>query len=66
YHNREVLQGLLGYSAARYHELERTGIISDWPTKLRSTSYLTRDERVRCDRLASYDPCFKEKLGIQE
>jgi crotonobetainyl-CoA:carnitine CoA-transferase CaiB-like acyl-CoA transferase len=63
-HNREVLQGILGYSEARYQELERAGIISNKPIKLRSTSHMSMDERVKYGRLAYYDPDFKEKLGI--
>jgi crotonobetainyl-CoA:carnitine CoA-transferase CaiB-like acyl-CoA transferase len=65
-HNREVLQGILGYSEARCAALEQAGIIGTWPTKPRPTPYMEMDERVRLGRLAYYDPCFKEKLGIQE
>jgi crotonobetainyl-CoA:carnitine CoA-transferase CaiB-like acyl-CoA transferase len=65
-HNREVLQGILGYSEARYQELEQAGLIANTPRKLRTTSHMPIDERVKHGRLAYYDPQFKEKLGIQE
>jgi crotonobetainyl-CoA:carnitine CoA-transferase CaiB-like acyl-CoA transferase len=63
-HNQEVLQGILGYSAARYEELEKAGIIGDYPTNPRPISRLEMDERVKLGRLAYHDPGFKEKLHI--
>jgi crotonobetainyl-CoA:carnitine CoA-transferase CaiB-like acyl-CoA transferase len=65
-HNRDIVQGLLGYSPARYQELERAGIVSDWPTKLSPTVHMTMEERITYGRLASYDPDFKVKLGLHE
>ncbi len=64
-HNREVLQGILGYNEARYEELTRAGIVSNRPVKLRSTSHLSVDERVKHGVLAYHDPLFKQKLGIE-
>jgi crotonobetainyl-CoA:carnitine CoA-transferase CaiB-like acyl-CoA transferase len=63
-HNQEVLQGILGYSTARYEELQKTGIIGDYPTNPRPISRLEMDERVKLGRLAYHDPDFKEKLHI--
>jgi formyl-CoA transferase len=63
-HNREVLQGILGYSEVRYRELEQARIVSNKPIKLRSTSHMTMDERVKYGRLAYYAPRFKEELDI--
>jgi crotonobetainyl-CoA:carnitine CoA-transferase CaiB-like acyl-CoA transferase len=65
-HNRDVLQGILGYSEARYTELEQAGIIGNRPLNPRTPPNLEMDERVRQGRLAYHDPRFKEKLGIQE
>ena len=65
-HNREVLQGILGYSDARYTDLERTGIVGIHPTKRRPPAYMEMDERVTHGRLAYWDPAFKERLGIQD
>jgi crotonobetainyl-CoA:carnitine CoA-transferase CaiB-like acyl-CoA transferase len=65
-HNHEVLQGILGYSEERCKALEMKGIMSDWPTKPRSTPPMSMDELVEYGRLAYYDPRFKEKLGIQD
>ena len=63
-HNREVLQGILGYDDARYDELEKTGIIADKPANIQPTSTMTMDELVRRGRIAYYDPEYKQKLGI--
>jgi crotonobetainyl-CoA:carnitine CoA-transferase CaiB-like acyl-CoA transferase len=63
-HNREVLQDILGYSEARYQELEQAGIISNKPITLRSRVHVPIDERIKQGRLAYHDPQFKEKLGI--
>jgi len=65
-HNREVLQGILGYSDRRYADLEQAGIIDTRPTKPRPLSHMEMDERVRQGRLAYHDPDFKERLGIQD
>ncbi len=65
-HNREVLQGLLGYSDARYAVLEQDGIIGTSPTKARAPVHMEMDERVSRGRLAYWDPDYKERLGIQD
>jgi crotonobetainyl-CoA:carnitine CoA-transferase CaiB-like acyl-CoA transferase len=65
-HNRELLQGLLGYSDARCTELEETGITGTHPTKLRPMTHMDMDERVRQGRLAYWDPDYKERLGTQD
>ena len=65
-HNREVLQGILGYSDGRYADLEQAGIIDTRPTQPRPLSHMEMDERVRQGRLAYYEPDFKERLGIQD
>jgi hypothetical protein len=59
-----VLQGILGYSEARYNDLEQAGIIGDRPLNPRTPSRMGMDERVKQGRLAYYDTNFKEKLGI--
>jgi crotonobetainyl-CoA:carnitine CoA-transferase CaiB-like acyl-CoA transferase len=63
-HNRDVLQGILGYSEARYNALEQAGIIGNRPTNPRPPLHMEMDERVQQGRLAYYDPCFKKRLGI--
>lgn len=65
-HNREVLQGILGYTDARYAELEQAGIIGIRPTKRQSVSHLPMEEYVKLGLLADYDPDFKQRLGIQD
>jgi crotonobetainyl-CoA:carnitine CoA-transferase CaiB-like acyl-CoA transferase len=65
-HNREVLQGILGYDDERYAELERAGIVGTHPTKPRPSAHMEMDERVKQGRLAYYDPQFKERLGIED
>lgn len=65
-HNRDVLQGILGYSEARYKALEAAEIVSDWPTKLGPIPHLSLDEMVDKGRIAYYDTGYKEKLGIQD
>ncbi len=65
-HNREVIQGMLGYDDARYAELEQTGIIGTRPTGNRPIVRLPMDERVRRGRLASWDPDYKSRLGITD
>ncbi len=63
-HNRDVIQGILGYSDGQYAELEQAGIIGTRPTKPRPLAYMEMDERVKQGRLAYHDPAFKERLGI--
>src|SRR5574341_419329 len=65
-HNREVLQGILGYSDSRYAELEAAGVVATRPTALRPLAHMEMDERVREGRLAYYDGDFKERLGIED
>jgi len=65
-HNREVIQGLLGYDDGRYAKLEQAGIVGTRPTGGRPIVRLAMDERVRRGRLASWDPDYKERLGIKD
>ncbi len=65
-HNRDVIQGLLGYDDARYAALEQSGIIGTKPTTSRPIVRLTMEERVRRGRLAAYDPNFKQRLGLED
>lgn len=65
-HNREVLRDILGYDEARYAALEESGVIGTKPTVPRPVIRMSMDERVRRGRLASWDPDYKERLGIQE
>ena len=65
-HNREVIQGLLGYDDARYAELEQAGAVGTKPAARRPTEHLTMDERVRRGRLASWDLDYKERLGTED
>jgi crotonobetainyl-CoA:carnitine CoA-transferase CaiB-like acyl-CoA transferase len=65
-HNRDVIQGLLGYDDARYAELEQAGIVGTRPTSARPITRLSMDERVRRGRLASWDPDYKERLGTED
>lgn len=65
-HSRELLQGLLGYSDARYAELEEAGITGTTPTKLRPLQRMEMDERVKQGRLAYWDADYKERLGLTE
>ena len=62
-HNRDVIQGLLGYDDARYAALEDAGIVGTKPGSQRPIARLTMDEKVKRGRLASWDPDYKEKLG---
>jgi len=63
-HNREVLVDMLGYDHARYDALVESGVISATPTVHRPVMRMSMDERVRQGRLASWDPDYKERLGI--
>jgi crotonobetainyl-CoA:carnitine CoA-transferase CaiB-like acyl-CoA transferase len=65
-HNRQVLQGILGYSDRQYADLEQAGIIGSRPSKPPRFAHMEMDERVRHGRLAYHDPGFKERLGIQD
>lgn len=63
-HNREILQGILGYDEARYNALEEAGIVADKPSNPQTPPTMTMDELVEQGRLAYYDPEYKQKLGI--
>ena len=63
-HNRELLQGILGYSEARCDDLEAAGIIADQPKDFQPPPAMSMDELVKQGRLAYHDPHFREKLGI--
>ena len=65
-HNREVLQDILGYDEARYAALEESGVIGTRPTAARPVLRMSMEERVRQGRLATWDPDYKERLGIQD
>ena len=63
-HNRELLQGILGYDDARCDALEEAGIIADRPTNPQIPPIVSMDELVRRGRLAYHDPEYKVKPGI--
>jgi crotonobetainyl-CoA:carnitine CoA-transferase CaiB-like acyl-CoA transferase len=65
-HNRDVLQGLLGYDDARYAELEKAGVVGTRPDVVRAPAGLSMDERVRLGRLASWDPDYKARLDLMD
>ena len=65
-HNREILQGVLGYGDARYAEMEQSGVIGSRPTAMRPILRMSMEERVRQGRLAAWDEDYKERLGIQD
>jgi crotonobetainyl-CoA:carnitine CoA-transferase CaiB-like acyl-CoA transferase len=65
-HNRAVLQGLLGYDDARYAAMEQSGIVGTRPTHPRPVLRMSMDERVARGRLESWDPDYKERLGIRD
>ena len=65
-HNREVLQEILGYDDTHYAALQQSGVIGTQPTNPRPILRMSMDERVQRGRLASWDPDYKERLGIQD
>ena len=66
-HNQEILGGVLGYGPARMAELEAAGIIATRPTtNARKPVLMSMDERVKAGRLATWDPDYKERLGIED
>ena len=65
-HNRDVIQGLLGYDDARYAALEQAGIIGTKPTSPRPVVRMPMDERIKRGRLANWDPDYKERLGLED
>ena len=56
----------MGYDDARYAELEQAGIVGTRPTAPPPIVRMEMDERVRRGRLASWDPDYKERLGIED
>jgi crotonobetainyl-CoA:carnitine CoA-transferase CaiB-like acyl-CoA transferase len=65
-HNQEVLGGVLGYSPERMAELAGAGIIGTQPSNARKPVSMSMEERVKSGRLASWDPDYKERLGIED
>lgn len=65
-HNREVLQGILGYSAARCDELEQAGLIGTKPTAIRPMAHLPMEDRIKQGRLAAWDQDYRQRLGLDE
>ena len=65
-HNQDVIQGILGYDDARYAELEQAGVVATRPTAPRTIVRMDMDERIRRGRLASWDPDYKARLGIED
>ena len=63
-HNRELLQGVLGYTESQYESLERAGIIADRPDNPGPPPAASQDDLVRRGRLAYHDPDYKDKLGV--
>jgi crotonobetainyl-CoA:carnitine CoA-transferase CaiB-like acyl-CoA transferase len=65
-HNRDVLQGLLGYDDSQFAGLQETGVIGTVPTNPRPVLRMSMDERVERGRLAYWDSDFKQRLGIDD
>jgi len=65
-HNQEILGGVLNYSPARMAVLEAAGIIATRPTNARKPVSMPMEERVKSGRLATWDPDYKERLGIED
>lgn len=63
-HNREILQDLLGMDAAECDALEAAKVIAPRPLRPAAAIQVDRDEAVRRDWLAYWDPDFKSALGI--
>lgn len=63
-HNREIVQDMLGYDEARYAALVASGVIGTTPAVHRPIMRMSMDERVQQGRLASWDPGYKDQLGI--
>ena len=61
-HNRELLQGILGYTDSRCDDLETAGIIADRPTNPAAPAVMSLDDLVDNGRLAYVDPEYREKL----
>lgn len=62
--NRALLQGLLGMGDQEYDALEAAGVIAPGPLNPAPAIQVDRDEAVRRDWLAYWDPAFKTALGI--
>jgi crotonobetainyl-CoA:carnitine CoA-transferase CaiB-like acyl-CoA transferase len=65
-HNHEVLCDILGYDEARYAALEESDVIGTRPTAARPIMRMSMEERIRQGRLATWDPDYRERLGIQD
>ena len=63
-HNRELLQGILGYNDSRCDALEEAGIIARKPANPQTPPTISMDELVRRGRIAYHDPTYKQKLDI--
>ncbi len=61
-HNREILQGILGYDDARCVALEESNVLAVRPTIGRPFLRMSMQERVAQGRLAAWDPDFEKKL----
>jgi crotonobetainyl-CoA:carnitine CoA-transferase CaiB-like acyl-CoA transferase len=64
-HNREIVQGLLGYDDGRYADLVRSGILATQPTNPPSVVHMSMEERIHLSRLASWDRDYKAELGVE-
>ena len=64
HHNRELLQGVLGYTAARFEGLEKAGIVADRPVNPGPPPATSQDELVKRGRLAYHDPDYRNKLRV--
>jgi crotonobetainyl-CoA:carnitine CoA-transferase CaiB-like acyl-CoA transferase len=61
-HNREILQGILGYDEAQCVALEESKVLATRPTVGRPFLRMSMQERVAQGRLASWDPDYEAKL----
>ena len=61
-HNRDVVQGILGYDEARRLALEESNVLATRPTIGRPFLRMSMQERVARGRLAYWDPDYKAKL----
>jgi crotonobetainyl-CoA:carnitine CoA-transferase CaiB-like acyl-CoA transferase len=62
-HNREVLEGILGYGEAQCAALEAGGIVATAPTRMRPPVHLPLDEQVRLGRLSSWDADYQDRIA---
>lgn len=61
-HNREVLQGILGYDEGRCAALEESNVLATRPAAPPSILQVSMQQRVAEGQLASWDPDFEAKL----